>query len=210
MSIALTIFMLACTACGDEFKAAFGDGGVDGGEGGSDATSGSTGGDGGTTCTPNDEICDGLDNDCDDEIDEELDICVSVVLEPHTDSVATLLVTDAAGKTVGSQSSEEPFGEPFTVYLDSPRTLYLRLEQPVLTVDAVAISIDMNNYGYGCSEGEVQVPLETMKVELEEGNFAKGETFLECYTNDICTVQHIQGCGNGEIHTLRLEVSPKL
>lgn len=209
MSIALTILML-CAACGARFESAFGDGGVGGGDGGSDAASSSTGGDGGTTCTPSDEICDGLDNDCDDEIDEELDICVSVVLEPHADSVGALLVTDTDGKTIISQSSKEPFGEPYTVYLDGPRTLYLRLEQPTLVVDASAVSIDMNTYGYGCSEGDIQIPINDMQSDLEAGNFSKGETFLECYTNDICTVQHIQGCGNGEIHTLRLEVvAPK-
>lgn len=55
--------------------------------GGSTASDGSTGGSGGTTCAPSEEVCDGVDNDCDDVPDEGQvcpDGCVGASFESHS------------------------------------------------------------------------------------------------------------------------------
>lgn len=63
-----------------------GSGGAPASGGGGNAGSSGSGGSGGSNCTATDEICDGLDNDCDDDVDEGdacPDACTGVSFEGH-------------------------------------------------------------------------------------------------------------------------------
>jgi Putative metal-binding motif len=69
--IALSSFGCSAGAVSNQSTGSGGNGGGASGGGGGQAGQGGEGGSGGMACTPTNEVCDGMDNDCDSQVDED-------------------------------------------------------------------------------------------------------------------------------------------
>lgn len=211
-----TIALIACStaACGAEFESTFGEGGTGTGAGGSGGTGGdattSNGGSGGAECIPVDEVCDGVDNDCDGEPDNGLEDCVALTLEfPEETKAMVMLASASSGLAVPGQYTEEPVDGDFTVFLDRSSRLFLRLEAPTFLLAGSNVELNTSTDAFGCVDGPLKVSVDEMEGELENGPFSEGASFDECNASGQCTFSNIGGCSEGEINLFRIDLAPK-
>lgn len=219
-SIFIATFAFVCVACGAEFDSdLFGPGHDAGGggssaEGGSAANGGSTsdggagdGGAGGDACADQEEVCDGIDNNCDDQIDEDR-ACSSEAEFSFGSGQAKILVRDSGGNTVTSQTTQDPISGDHVARVEGEDVIYLRTELPIFELVS---QLGITEIAAQCDNGGVDIPVSQMEEELDMGGFATFEveegTACGSGENAVC---HKLGCEPAGIHTFRIILDPAL